>query len=225
MSANPERTMYDLDAILPPDLIDEVSPGTNILISGPSMSGKRELMLRLVAHGATLDEGSVVVTTNDPVGDILDEYRSIHEPGDEYLRMIDCVGSQGSGDSDADFVRTVSSPGDLTGIGIEFSEVAKEAGTTGVDRLRIGFDSITPLLMYVDIQRLFRFLHVFTSQIQSNDWFGVFTVDPTSHDEQAVNTISQLFDGVVDVRLPDDGGREVRVRGITSRPTGWVELE
>ena len=222
MSANSERMMYDLDAILSPDLVSEVPPGSNLLLSGPSLSGKREIMLEMLAHGATDGEGGVLVTTNDPASDILEEYQEIQPIGEEYLRVVDCVGSQ---DNPTEFVRSVSSPGDLTGIGIEFSEIAKEASGGGVERLRVGFDSITPLLMYVDLQRLFRFLHVFTSQIQSNDWLGVFAIDPSSHDEQTVSTVGQLFDGIVDIRLPEEGGREVRVRGITSTPTEWTRLD
>ncbi|MFB6081432.1 MAG: RAD55 family ATPase [Halanaeroarchaeum sp.] len=216
--------MYDLDAILPPALIDEVAPGTNLLISGPSMSGKRKLMLRILAHGATMGDGGVVVTASDPAADVIEEYRSIVAE-ESYFRLVDCVSSQGGGETDKQLVRSVSSPGDLTGIGIEFSEIAREANASGVDRLRIGFDSISPLLMYVDLQRLFRFLHVFTSQIQSNDWLGLFSIDPETHEQQAVNTISQLFDGMIEIRLQDDGTREARVRGITDSPTEWATLE
>ncbi|MFW5919477.1 MAG: RAD55 family ATPase, partial [Halanaeroarchaeum sp.] len=224
-SANSERMMYDLDAIFPPDIVSEVDPGTNLLLSGPSLSGKRDLMLEVLTHGVSLGEGGVVVTTNDPATDIYQDFRSVREVDGDYLRFIDCVSSQSGGSREVEGVKSVSSPGDLTGIGIEFSEIAREASTAGVDQLRIGFDSITPLLMYVDLQRLFRFLHVFTRQIQSNDWLGLFTIDPSSHETQTVNTINQLFDGIVDVRLPEDGGREARVRGITSSPTDWVELE
>jgi len=78
--------------------------------------------------------------------------------------------------------------------------------------------------MYVDIERLFRFLHVFTSQIQSKGWLGVFSVDPESHDDQTINTISQLFDGVLEVRVTDAGEREARLRGVTDTPTDWVAL-
>jgi len=216
--------MYDLDGILPPDLVTEVAPGTNLLVSGPAMSGKRQLMLQILARGGQVGEGGVIVTANDPAPDVIEEYRSL--AGDDgYVRLVDCVSSQSGGVTGSEVVRTVSSPGDLTGIGIEFSEIARQSEADGVERLRIGFDSISPLLMYVDLQRLFRFLHVFTSQIQSNDWLGLFSIDPESHEEQAVNTISQLFDGLIEIRLREAGGREARVRGITDTPTEWVTLE
>ncbi|GAA0300364.1 DUF7504 family protein [Halarchaeum salinum] len=215
---------YKIDDALPPELLTEVEPGTNLLVSGPAMSGKRQLLLKLLARGASEGEGSVIVTSRNPADDVVDDYRDIHPSGGrDFLRIIDCVGD--SMDVEGAHVHDVSSPGDLTGIGIEFSEIAREAEEADLGRVRVGFDSLSPLLMYVDLQRLFRFLHVFTSQIQSRDWLGLFAIDPDSHDQQEVNTISQLFDGMVEIRLADGGGREARVRGVTDAPTDWVALD
>ena len=224
MSVPSERRNYELDDTLPPDVLAEVEPGTNILVAGPAMSGKRQLMLRALAQGADVGEGSVIVTSRDSAEEIIDSFQGHLTDTDVYLRIIDCVSSQGGTEQESDIVLTVNSPGDLTGIGIEFSEIAQNAEATGVERLRIGFHSLTPLLMYVDLQRLFRFLHVFTSQIQSRDWLGLFAIDPESHDEQVVNTISQLFDGMIEIRLPEDGGRQIRARGFTDSPTDWNSL-
>ncbi|MFB6113691.1 MAG: RAD55 family ATPase [Halodesulfurarchaeum sp.] len=216
---------YELDDTLPPDVRATVDPGTNILVSGPSMSGKRNLLLRSLEAGSSRGDGAVVVTTSDAAPEVIEDYEAIGGDTRTFFRVIDCVGSQGQTQSFEDVVRTVSSPGDLTGIGIEFSEIGKSAESSGVSRLRVAFDSISPLLMYVDLQRVFRFLHVFTSQIQSRDWLGLFAIDPQSHDEQAVNTISQLFDGVVEIRLPESGGREVRTRGFDGAPSSWTSME
>jgi len=215
---------YGLNGVLPADLLDEVEPGTNLLVSGPAMSGKRELLLRILARGAEDDEGAIVVTARDPAEEVIEDYQS-HVDGEGYIRVLDAVSSRSGSPAESAAVRHVSSPGDLTGMGIEFSELARAAQADGVDRLRIGFDSLSPLLMYVDLQRLFRFLHVFTSQIQSRDWFGLFAIDPDSHDAQVVNTISQLFDGVIEIRVADDGAREARVRGLDSSPTAWQPLQ
>ncbi|WP_240792439.1 hypothetical protein [Salarchaeum sp. JOR-1] len=212
--------------MFPPELLSEVEPGTNLLVSGPAMSGKRQLLLRLLARGADDGEGAIVVTSRNPADDLAAEYNDLLGDRTSFFRIIDSVSSRSGGnEGEMSFVRNVSSPGELTGIGIEFSELAREAENNGVERLRIGFDSLSPLLMYVDLQRLFRFLHVFTSQIQSRDWLGLFAIDPDSHDEQVVNTISQLFDGMVQVRVADDGTREARVRGVTGSPTEWVAFD
>lgn len=216
---------YELDDVLPPDVLAAVDPGTNILVTGPGMSGKRQLMLRMLAQGSKAEDGSVIITSKDPASDIFDEYQKSAGEEETFLRIIDCVGSQGRNEAVSDIVRSVNSPGDLTGMGIEFSEIARSAEAEQVDRLRIAFDSLSPLLMYVEVQRLFRFLHVFTSQIQSRNWLGLFAIDPDSHEEQVVNTVSQLFDGMLQIRVPDSGGREVRARGFTDSPTNWARLE
>ncbi|WP_232701364.1 RAD55 family ATPase [Halobacterium wangiae] len=216
---------YNVNGVLPDSLSAGFDDGTNLLLSGPAMSGKRALLLELLARGDADGEGSVLVTSRDPADEVLAEYEDALGGDPGFLRLVDCVSTQSGSATDGDRVRYVSSPGDLTGMGIEFSEVASIASQQGVDRLRVGFDSLSPLLMYVDIERLFRFLHVFTSQIQTQGWLGIFSVDPESHDDQTMNTISQLFDGVVDLRITDGGEREVRVRGITDTPTDWVTLE
>jgi len=216
---------YDVTGVLPDALCREFDHGTNLLLSGPAMSGKRTTLLDLVARGERDSEGSVLVTSRDPAEEIVNEYEQALDGPSSFLHVVDCVSTQSGSATAAQGVHHVSSPGDLTGIGIEFSSVAEAASEAGVGRLRVGFDSLSPLLMYVDIQRLFRFLHVFTSQIQSQGWLGVFAVDPESHDAQTVNTISQLFDGVLEVRIPDGGGHEARLRGVTDTPTEWVPLE
>lgn len=215
---------YELNEVLPSELLEAVEPGTNLLVSGPAMSGKRELLLRILAAGAQHDEGAIVITARDPSEEVIEDYRS-NVPGEGYIRVLDAVSSRSGNAAETGAVRHVSSPGDLTGMGIEFSELARAAQGDGVTRIRIGFDSLSPLLMYVDLQRLFRFLHVFTSQIQSRNWFGLFSIDPDSHDPQVVNTLSQLFDGIIEIRLTDDGDREARVRGLESSPTDWVPLD
>ncbi|MFB6071464.1 MAG: RAD55 family ATPase [Halobacterium sp.] len=216
---------YNVDGVLPASLATDLDAGTNLLLSGPPMSGKRDVLLALLARGEADGEGSVLVTSRDPAEELLDAYEAELGGASGFLRVVDCVSSQSGSATQNDRVRHVSSPGDLTGMGIEFSEVARSAEDAGVAGLRVGFDSLSPLLMYVDIERLFRFLHVFTSQIQSQGWLGVFSVDPESHDEQTINTISQLFDGVLELRVTDGGDREARVRGVTDSPTGWVALE
>lgn len=216
---------YNVDGVFPAELVSGFDDGTNLLLSGPAMSGKRGLLVELLARGERDGEGAVIVTSRDSADEVVGEYADAVGAAPGFLRVLDCVSAQSGSTTDDERVRYVSSPGDLTGMGIEFSEVARNAGDAGVDRLRVGFDSLSPLLMYVDLQRLFRFLHVFTSQIQSQGWLGAFSVDPESHDDQTINTISQLFDGVVDVRVTDDGDQEVRVRGVTDTPTQWTRVE
>ncbi|MCF2238415.1 hypothetical protein KVP04_04640 [Halobacterium salinarum] len=214
---------YDATGVLPRPLPQEIDDGTNLLVSGPAMSGTRTLLFELVARGEPDGEGAVLTTSTDPAETVIDDYEAIRGGDSAFRHVIDCVSTQSGSASPAPGVHHVSSPSDLTGIGIEFSGVAEAAEAAGVDRLRVGFDSLSPVLMYVDVQRLFRFLHVFTSQIQSQGWLGVFAIDPESQDDQTITTLSQLFDGVLEVRL-HDGTQEMRLRGLADAPTDWLPV-
>jgi KaiC/GvpD/RAD55 family RecA-like ATPase len=204
--------MYQLSGVLADT---EVDPGTNLLVSGAPMTGKREIALRLLAAGSGRGEGAIVVTTKDAADRILDEYTDLVE--DATVGVIDCVTKQqGVGNVTEDpRVKYASSPVDMTGIGIQLSEFLEEFyGSQGLERNRVLLYSLSTLLMYSNLQTVFRFLHVFTGRIQSADALGVYVIDSTAHDDQTMNTLSQLFDGVIDVEEGDDGEPDLSVGGL-----------
>jgi KaiC/GvpD/RAD55 family RecA-like ATPase len=66
---------YELGDAVPDPLVDTVDSGTNVLVSGPAMSGKRQLMLEILGHGASQSEGSVIVTANDSGPQVYNQYQ------------------------------------------------------------------------------------------------------------------------------------------------------
>jgi KaiC/GvpD/RAD55 family RecA-like ATPase len=217
--------MYELGGPFPET---SVSPGANLLVSGPPMTGKRALALDVLAHGTRQGDGAIVVTTKDGGERLLADYRELVPGVDEPLvGVVDCVTrQQGMGSvSNQELLRYASSPVDLTGIGIEFSELLRTFyRERGRERNRALLHSLSTLLMYSNLQTVFRFLHVFTGRVQSAEALGLYVVDATAHDEQTTSTLKQLFDGVVEVRERDDGGRAARVAGLPDADGDWREL-
>ena len=214
--------MYNLGEILPGV---EVEPGTNLLLAGPPMTGKRSLALRMLAEGTNDGEGTIVVTTKDSGEKILGDFREYAEDLDSApVGVVDCVTKQqGMRNSAAsENVAYASSPVDMTGIGIKLSEFLQHFyQDLGVQRNRILLYSLSTLLMYSNLQTVFRFLHVFTGRIQSADALGVFVIDSTAHDDQTMSTLKQLFDGEIQVREGDDHGTEIRVTGLPNVDAEW----
>ncbi len=190
--------MYELPDVLPDT---ELSPGTNVLISGPSLSGKRTLAYEILAVGANSGQGSIVVTTKDSAEKVLSAFADLVE-GEPPIGVVDCVTKQrgiGAVEDDST-VKYASSPVDMTGIGIKLSEFLEEFHDgRGLTENRILLHSISTLLMYSNLQTVFRFLHVFTGRIQSVDGVGVYVIDSTAHDAQTMNTLKQLFDAVIEL--------------------------
>ncbi|QHS15842.1 RAD55 family ATPase [Halopenitus persicus] len=188
--------MYDLR----PHFETAVEPGTNLLLSGPALTGKRSLALDVLADGVEDGDSAIIVTTKDNGDRVLESLGERVDYADRPVAVVDCVTrQQGVGDArDDDRIKYTSSPVDMTGIGIKLSEFLEEFyGNRGIERNRIMVHSLSTLLMYAELQTVFRFLHVFTGRVQSVGGFGLFCIDSTAHDDQTMNTLKQLFDGII----------------------------
>ena len=202
--------MYDLSPVLDA----QVDAGTSLLVSGPPLTGKRALSLDVLAEGTRGGEAAIVVTTKDGAERVLKDYRDRVGIDGRPVAVIDCVTRQQgvSEVRDDDRVKYTSSPVDMTGIGIKLSETL-ESFYQGhdVERTRVMVHSLSTLLMYSDLQTVFRFLHVFTGRIQSVDGLGLFCIDSTAHDDKTMNTLKQLFDGIVTTE--EDAEPSIRLPG------------
>jgi KaiC/GvpD/RAD55 family RecA-like ATPase len=202
--------MYDLG----PGLDNEVPSGTNLLVSGPPLTGKRALSLDVLAHGTKAGEGAIVVTTKDGADRVLEDFGKRVSYEGKPVAVVDCVTrQQGVGEiRDDDRIKYTSSPVDMTGIGIKLSEFLQAFyEDRNIERNRIMLHSLSTLLMYADLQTVFRFLHVFTGRIQSVGGLGLFAIDASAHDDRTMNTLKQLFDGIV--TTSEDADPTVRLAG------------
>jgi KaiC/GvpD/RAD55 family RecA-like ATPase len=206
---------YSLADTLPFD-VSALDAGTNLLVSGPAMSGKRQLVFDLLAPGADADP-IVMMTTDDPSARIRSDLQDRGVDLDPaVLRIVDASGAPGDDDP---LVYRVSSPADLTGMGVAFTEVVDGMGTP--DRLRLGFVSISTLLQYVDSERAFSFLHVLSRRASAAGYLGVYSIDPTTHEDRFVNVVTSIFDAVVELREAD-GDRQIRLRGLPETDAEWM---
>jgi KaiC/GvpD/RAD55 family RecA-like ATPase len=206
--------MYTLSDI---QVDTDVAAGSNLLVAGPPMSGKRRLALDILAEGTEHGDGAIIVTTKDSAQKLLEKYAARVSIEGQPVGVVDCVAKQqGSGDTeDTDQIKYASSPVDMTGIGIKLSEFLETFyERRGLQSNRVLLHSISTLLMYSDLQTVFRFLHVFTGRIQSADALGIYVVDSTAHDTQTMNTLKQLFDGVIEVERDDEDEQVVMTAGI-----------
>ena len=86
--------------------------------------------------------------------------------------------SLGKSIHDNDVVKYASSPVDLTGIGIKISQFFEEfMRRRHISKTILCIDSVSTLLMYTNIQTLFRFLHVFTGRVKLARAIGIYVVD------------------------------------------------
>ena len=179
---------------LSPVVEEPVPPGSNLLVIGNAMSDTRGALVDLLTGDFRETDAAVAASTNGETVDLLREL-SERTGTDDRLRGIDC--SQGGPVAD-DRISSVNSPADLTGIGMHVDRHLGEFAEADY-RVRLGFDSLSTLLVYSDFQPVYRFVHVITGRVSAVDGLGVFVIDSETHDEQAMNAITALFDAKVAV--------------------------
>jgi KaiC/GvpD/RAD55 family RecA-like ATPase len=208
--------MYDLSDALSEITVDR---GTNVLISGPPLAGKADIAYDVLANGIRQGDGTIVVTTKDDARTVLGAIRDrTGDADDPLIGIVDAVTrQQGTTPIEDDpHVSYVSSPNDMTSIGIQLSERLEEFHEQHQrDRNRVLLHSVSTLLMYSDLETVFRFLHVFTGRITSTGALGLYTIDSTAQDDQTMNTLTQLFDGVIEIEEDEDSERRIHTAGLT----------
>lgn len=218
--------MYDLSDVFEFDELTSVRPGTSLLIAGPAMSGKDRLALDVLKDGARHGEGAVVVTTNDRASAIIEDFSdSVPNLEDSQLGVIDCRGDAGAenGPENGVYVHHVSSPGDLTGIGIGITKALEGLHNSGRDQGRIALFSLSTMLTYTDKKTVFKLCHILSSRLDAAGYVGVFTIDSGAHDDQTLQVIKQAFDGLIEIR-EGDGSLQARLMGLTNEPSPWTDL-
>lgn len=106
-------------------------------------------------------------------------------------------------------IETIADPADLTGMGIALNR-ALEAWNPTANQTIVCLHTLTMLLQYVDTERVYRFLHVVTSQLAEDGALAHVHVDPRAHDQRTLQTLSTLFDVVI--RPDEEGGVHVDPR-------------
>jgi KaiC/GvpD/RAD55 family RecA-like ATPase len=206
------------DEVLRPSALD---PGTAVLVTGPALSGKRELLLSLLA--ADENHGAVFVTTRRNAASTVRDFADRGLPEDR-LSVVDCVSRQGSLDRvrDAAGRRYVADPGDLTGLGIAVTEFLREHRRDGGTPW-LGCHSLSTMVMYTDVRTVFRFLHVTIGRVRTADGVALVALDEATVSAADLAILSQPFDARLDVR-ERDGRDEVRARGADLAPREWTPI-
>jgi hypothetical protein len=188
--------------------------GTSLLVSGSSME-VQERIYDLLSEAGETDETTILISTDRGAPEVVKSLRERDAFDAGRVGFIDCTGREGPEDVAGAPVRRLGSPGDLTGMSLEFAKLVDRFDDAGAgDRIRVGLASISTLLMYTDVRTAFRFLHVFTSRIRSGGLFGIFAMDPGMHDQQTVNTIRAVFD--CEARIADGGDVDLRGSGFVT---------
>jgi len=195
-------------------LCERLGDVSNVFLLAPTFSpGVDEQCHELLECG----EAILYVVTGNGLDEYYDEW--VGTDGPSRVGVISLGGPTRSASpadprSDADDGvavehRSVESPGNLTKIGVELNDMLSTWTDEGV-RTTVCFESLTPLIQYSDVEKVYKFLHVFSNQVEAVNARAHYHLDPDAHDGSDVNLLMTTFDAVVEVDA--DGDVSVRTR-------------
>ena len=207
--------------------IGGIKKGSNIMLIGPPMSGKEVILRQIMYHGAIRRENAIIaVTTRESGAQILEWFQEnrLTLPLSR-IGIVDCITKKHSLEQDNENIKIANGPIDLTGIGVRISQFFEEFSIKkNISNVQLHIDSISTILMYSNIQTVFKFLHVFTGRIKNNGGLGIYILESQMHEEQKIAILKHLFDYTIEIESENDK-KFVRMVGFSSKPTQYFEYE
>ena len=214
--------------------IDDVTggfdAGTNILILAPPMSYADQLAYALVKP--LPGEYAIVLSTNERAAEVVDVFK-VAGADKRFVGVIDAITKSSTpGIVDTSRLMFVSSPTDLTGIGIKFSNMIETIfegtfsdGEAGLfpPPIRFCVNSISTLLMYRRLEVLYQFLHVLTAKLKKTEGVGIYILNRESFDEKTLSLIKQLMNCVIEVKI-EQNINYLKIQGLPGVNGDWMKF-
>lgn len=187
---------------------DRLSTATNILLLSPSLQSVGEqLCAELLSMDRPSEENVLAVSLTDSPDDWLEDWsryvgqerpaKTSFVTSGEATRSAARGIEAASGPSNVT-LHGVSSPADLTGLGMRISEQLA-AWKAEDNQIVVDFDSLSILLEYSETQSVFKFMHVLKGRMDAAGAVAHYHMDPGVHDQQVVSTFTSLMDAVIEV--------------------------
>lgn len=166
-----------------------------VLLEEPPIGKRQDVCTSLLTDGDREPHVLFVTYTRRPA-------ECIEQLSGESVRDIGII-TVGDGtasyDDDSVTTKSVSTPSDLTGLGINMGKFL----STWDAPIAVSFESLTSLLQYVDFRTAYEFVHAITGQCHAASAHAHFHIDPSAHSEKDVAGLTSLFDATVTVNEDD----------------------
>ncbi|HTT25836.1 MAG TPA: ATPase domain-containing protein [Thermoplasmata archaeon] len=209
-------------------LFGGIPPGSQMLIAGPSHTGKEILSRLFVAEGLKQNIPAVWIATDKTYTQIRDEmtqlfpaYPDVEQKG--MVRYVDLY-SRSVGVSQAESgVRLLSATD--KGLLDQLNQAINNSTNEFKEKFggyRLVFESISTLTAYLDTTALFRFLQPFTGRRKLDGAVGYYLLESGMHTESDLQTIEHMMDGSINLKI-EQLKTFLSVKGISDvQSRAWI---
>lgn len=203
----------------------------SLIIHGPPGVGKREFCIDLAGYQLGKKSTVLYVTTERAPNSIKEVARNIGAVFvGERLFFVDYASWSTSKKTgwldDRMKIICLQNPSSLRDI----SMAVKTISQTSTGRLNVFFDSLSPLFLYNDDEKVVQFIQTLIAQLRSEGGSIAVTLQEGVHPPSTFNSLMYMVDGYIQLRFLDDGGaikRQLRVHHLHGKRVQpeWRGLE
>lgn len=187
------------------NIFDKIPDRSAILILGPPLSDKKNLIYKLILKSLKKNEPVLFVTTDHFPKDIEQDlqknkilYKKYEKEGN--LKFIDCYSAQTQNSmSETSIVKKVSGPLALNEISVALTELEGYFYKRN-KKHKIIFQSLSTMLIYSRPEAIERFVQVIVARAKSAGGSIFFTIEEGMHDKKTLIALEHLVDGVMRVK-------------------------
>ena len=186
-----------------------------MLVFGSPDAGKEGLGYWFTYSGLVRGDFCIYVTRL-PVRDVLEDIKGF---GIDFSQRIPVWFASEGGQIKFDIH-------DLTGLSVKLKELVRDNTKQSI---RIFADILSPLLLLNPPEAMYNFLSQLLADLKQHDVVLMATMEEGMHDEKIMSSMRQLFDGVIEFRLYEEGLKVLpllrvrKMRGLTPQP-GYYDV-
>jgi circadian clock protein KaiC len=200
---------------------------STILLRGAPGTGKSTLSQQFATSGLKSSQPCVYITLDNSPDDILKNMQRFGEMK-EFIKnnsivFLDAYSWKLGGGKEEPWKKILQGGLDINSINVMLSEILKKLDDK--DKRSV-FDSVSTLLLYIPADLVVRFIPILIAKCKQSKSTQVLILEEGVHDEEIVNTLSYLSDGVIEMKMdgPKRFMRITKMRG-TSVGRDWMEYE
>ncbi|MCL4398402.1 MAG: RAD55 family ATPase [Candidatus Parvarchaeota archaeon] len=195
---------------------------------GDKESGKEQFIYNLVRSALASKNAIVYVLTSKSYSDLINEFNSRGININQYLgadfKILDDFSRTNSPSAtDNSYAKILNGPLDLTGLSVSLSSTNSDFVKDAKPVINI-FDNLSNLLIYNNPLTVYRFLQFICGKAKLAGITTLFSVDTGMHKQDVIETIKNLSDAIIDLKL-EDGKRYFRLSGTSKEVLQFKQLE
>ncbi|MFB6182829.1 MAG: RAD55 family ATPase [Candidatus Nanohaloarchaea archaeon] len=196
---------------------------TTIILMGEEGSGKGKIVKEFIYQGLKNDEQGMYVTLDDTPDSIKDDaeyYGWDYTEYEDNMVFLDGYSWQAGG---SDHKYALEGLSDLNQMNMTFTDALN-----GLDdgQKRVVLDSASTLLLYTDPSSAVKFLQVVGAKSTGEGGCLIITLEEGMHDDQTINTVNHVADGVIKTRVQDNSNQmKIKRLDKTDFNREWWDIE